>query len=278
MMRTTRDGARVAYRRQGDGPGTVLVHGGFIDSSSWTGLMEVLARTRTVVAADRRGHGNSDPYTSSYRLSDDAGDLVAIVTDLAAEAGEVELVAVSAGCHVALAAAVAGAPAARVVLWEPPDFQATPVSAELYDRLDRAAANGDRKLLVRLLLNEVVGVNTGSRVPRPVFPVLFRSSFGRMALANALAIPTGMRAFEAYDWNAQDLSVLDMPVTFLIGSQSPPFNRRFADSIASRIPHATIEVIDGGSHGTPMEQPDRFAQVLGQLRTRQTHEDGAGPA
>ena len=187
MMRMMPDGARVAYRRQGDGPGTVLVHGGFIDSNSWTGLMEVLGRTRTVVAADPRGHGDSDPYTSSYRLSDDVDDLVAIVTDRAAEVGEVELVAVSAGCHVALAAAVAGAPAARVVLWELPGFQATPVSAEVYDRLDRAVANGDRKLLVRLLLNEVVGVNTGSRVPRLVFPLLFRSSFGRMALANALA-------------------------------------------------------------------------------------------
>jgi integrase len=81
----------------------------------------------------------------------------------------------------------------------------------LYDRLDRAVANGDRKLLVRLLLNEVVGANTGSRVPRPVFPLLFRSSFGRMALANALAIPTGLRASEACDWNAQDLSTLDLP-------------------------------------------------------------------
>jgi pimeloyl-ACP methyl ester carboxylesterase len=59
--------------------------------------MEVLGRTRTVVAADRRGHRDSDPYTSSYRLSDDIDDLVAIVTDLAAEVGEVELVAVSAG-------------------------------------------------------------------------------------------------------------------------------------------------------------------------------------
>ena len=118
----------------------------------------------------------------------------------------------------------------------------------------------------------MVGVNTGSRVPRLVFPVLFRSSFGRMALANALAIAAGLRAFEAWDWNAQDLSALDMPVTFLIGSQSPPFNRRFPGSVASRIPHATIEVIDGGSHGTPMEQPDRSAQVLGQLRTRQTLE------
>jgi hypothetical protein len=97
MMRTMPDGARIAYRRQGDGPGTVLVHGGFLDSRSWTGLMEVLARTRTVVAPDRRGHGDSDPYTSSYRLSDDAGDLAAIVAGLAAEVGEVELVAGSAG-------------------------------------------------------------------------------------------------------------------------------------------------------------------------------------
>jgi pimeloyl-ACP methyl ester carboxylesterase len=87
-----------------------------------------------------------------------------------------------------------------------------------------------------------------------------------------------MRAFEAWDWNAQDLSALGMPVIFLIGSQSPPFSRRFADSIASRIPHATIKVIDGGSHGTPMEQPDRFAQVLDQLRTRTTQADSAGPA
>jgi pimeloyl-ACP methyl ester carboxylesterase len=165
-----------------------------------------------------------------------------------------------------------------VVLWEPPDFQATPVSAELYDRLDRAAASGDRKLLVRLMINEVVGVNTGRRIPRPVFPLLFRSAFGRMVLSNALSIPAALRAFEAWDWDARDLSALDMPVTFLIGSQSPPFGRRFADSIASRIPHATIEVIDGGSHGTPMEQPDRFAQVLDRLRTRKAQADGEGPA
>jgi hypothetical protein len=110
---------------------------------------------------------------------------VAIATDLAAEAGEAELVAVSAGCHVALAAAVAGAPAARVVLWEPPDFQATPVSAELYDRLDRAAASGDRKLLVRLLLNEVVGVNTGSCSANPASSAPWRRS------ANVRPSPSG---------------------------------------------------------------------------------------
>jgi hypothetical protein len=165
-----------------------------------------------------------------------------------------------------------------VVLWEPPDFQATPVSAELYDRLDRAAANGDRKLLVRLLLNEVVGVNTGSRVPHLVFPVLFRSSFGRMALANALAIPAGLRAFEAYDWNAQDLNALDMPVTFLIGSQSPhstggsPTASR-AGFRAPRLRSSTATVM---AH--PWSSRTASPQVLDQLRTRTTQADSAGPA
>jgi pimeloyl-ACP methyl ester carboxylesterase len=278
MMRTMPDGARIAYRRQGDGPGTVLVHGGFLDSRSWTGLMEVLARTRTVVAPDRRGHGDSDPYTSSYRLSDDAGDLAAIVAGPGGRGRGGGAGRGLGGVPRRAGRRGGGAPAARVVLWEPPDFQARRVSAELYDRLDRAAASGDRKLLVRLMINEVVGVNIGRTVPRLVFPLLYRSPFGRMVLANALSIPASLRAFEAWDWNARNLSALDMPVTFLIGSQSPPFGRRFADSIAGRIPHATIEVIDGGSHGTPMDQPDRFARVLDQLRTRTTQADSAGPA
>jgi pimeloyl-ACP methyl ester carboxylesterase len=51
MMRVMPDGAGIACRRHGDGPGTVLVHGGFLDSRSWAGLMEVLARTRTVVGS-----------------------------------------------------------------------------------------------------------------------------------------------------------------------------------------------------------------------------------
>lgn len=69
-----------------------------------------------------------------------------------------------------------------------------------------------------------------------------------------------------------------MPVTLLIGSQSPPFNRRFADSLTSRIPHSTIELIDGGSHGTPMEQPGDFAEILDRLRAHNTQADSAGMA
>lgn len=266
--RTSADGTQIAFRRAGRGPGTVLVHGGFIDSRSWEGLIEVLEPTRTVIAPDRRGHGDSSRYTDSFVFADDVSDLVDIVTDLRSEVGEVELIGVSAGAHVALAAAVAGAPASHLVLWEPPDFQSTPLSVDVWSRLDRAAARGDRKLLMRLMMDEVVGPNTGMRIPRIVLPFLYRSRFGRMGLANALAIPTGLRAFEGHDWRSENLSGISIPTYFLIGSTSPAFNRQLSDQLVAMIPGATVEVFEGGSHGTPMDQPAKFAGLLSTLRDR----------
>jgi len=121
------------------------------------GLIAVLASSRTAVAPDRRGHGASSPYAGPHSFGDDASDLVGLCRQLADELGnEVELVGHSAGCHVALAAATM-APVARVVLWEPPDFQAKRLSPELWDKLHAATAKGDRKSVVRLILNDVIG-------------------------------------------------------------------------------------------------------------------------
>ena len=70
--------------------------------------------------------------------------------------------------------------------------------AQAVESLDEAAARGDRTMLLRLMINDVVGPNTGMRIPRYVFPLLYRSRFGRIGLANASAIPTGLRAFEGH--------------------------------------------------------------------------------
>ncbi len=193
-------------------------------------------------------------------------DLVGF-TQFVAEAlsEEVELVAHSAGCHIALAAA-AVAPVARVVLWEPPDFNAKRVSPTLWGKLETAAARGNRKAVVRLLLNDVVGANTGMHIPWFVFPVLFRSRFGKMLLANALASPTELRAYEAHEWHAGDLATMSVPVYPMVGSTSPPFNRQFADFVAAHVPGAHDEVVEGGNHGTPTDDPTRFAALLASLR------------
>ncbi len=119
---------------------------------------------------------------------------------------------------------------------------------------------------MRLLLNEVIGANTGMRISWFVFPLLFRSGFGKMLLANALASPTELRAFEAHHWHPEDLAPLSVPVYPMVGSTSPPFNRQFADFVAAHLPGAEVKVIDGGIHGTPVEDPARFAAVLASRR------------
>ncbi|MGI8458267.1 MAG: alpha/beta fold hydrolase, partial [Propionibacteriaceae bacterium] len=136
----------------------------------------------------------------------------------------------------------------------------------LWRRLETAAARGDRKAVVRLLLNDVIGANTGMHIPWFVFPLPYRSTFGKLLLANALASPTELRAFEAHQWDADDLAQLSMAVSPLVGSTSPPFNRQFSDFVAAHVPGAHVEVVEGANHGTPVDDPAPFAAVLKGLR------------
>ncbi len=59
---------------------------------------------------------------------------------------------------------------------------------------------------------------------------------------------------------------MSVPVYPMVGSTSPPFNRQFADFVAAHVPGAQVEVVEGGTHGTPVDDPTRFAALLASLR------------
>ncbi len=125
---------------------------------------------------------------------------------------------------------------------------------------------GDRKAVARMLLNDVVAANTGQRVPWFVSPFLFRSDFGKMLLANALAGPTELAALEGHLWRETDLMKLTVPVYPMVGGTSPPFNRRFADFVAAHVPDTRVHVVESGNHGTPIDDSATFAALLTRLR------------
>jgi pimeloyl-ACP methyl ester carboxylesterase len=61
-------GHRVAYRRDGDGPAVLLIHGMAGSADTWDGVLPLLAREFTVVAPDLPGHGRSDKDPGDYSL------------------------------------------------------------------------------------------------------------------------------------------------------------------------------------------------------------------
>ncbi len=79
-------GARIRYRRGGDGPPLLLLHGNPLTHASWHKLAPRLAEHFTVVAADLRGYGDST-------CPDDAGERYANHSFRAMADDQVELMA-----------------------------------------------------------------------------------------------------------------------------------------------------------------------------------------
>ena len=72
-------GLRVAYRRAGQGPPLVLLHGGLGDSREWRRQLEGLADEFTVLAWDAPGCGGSSDPPQEWRLPDYADCLAGFI-------------------------------------------------------------------------------------------------------------------------------------------------------------------------------------------------------
>src|SRR5215217_1654694 len=75
-------GLRVAYRRAGQGPPLVLLHGGLADSREWRRQLEGLADEFTVLAWDAPGCGGSSDPPATFRLPDYADCLAQFIQAL----------------------------------------------------------------------------------------------------------------------------------------------------------------------------------------------------
>lgn len=222
--------------------------------------MPTLIVWHTVVAIDRRGHGQSPAYSGEDTLCDDFADLAHIV---AAIGEPVAMFAHSAGCHVALGPVLRGAPLRRLVLYEAPTFGDPPIAAEIWRLLDDAVARDDRPALVEMILNDLVGRSNGELIPPPALAGIPSSPFGALLLDNALSAPTEFRAMEGYVWTDEDLRALTTPTTVVVGGQSPPFNRRFSDRLVRLSGAAHLVVLPGAGHGTPLMDPAVILESIG---------------
>src|SRR3712207_346721 len=113
---TSSDGTRISYRRDGEGPPLVLVHGTAADHGRWRPVLPALEGRYTVYAVDRRGRGGSGD-AEGYALEREVEDVASVVDAI----GEpVNLLGHAYGALASLEAALLTPNVHKLVLYEPP--------------------------------------------------------------------------------------------------------------------------------------------------------------
>ncbi|MGH3360356.1 MAG: alpha/beta fold hydrolase [Nocardioidaceae bacterium] len=254
---TSQDGTRIAYTKQGAGPTLILVSGALNDGSENTPLAEVLAETFTVVNYSRRGRppcGDTAPYDIRREIE----DLAALGTTAAG--GPLHLYGVSSGGALALEAAAAGLPVARVAVYEVP-YQ---VGAEALGRwkehvaaLAGASEPGEMiALFMRLAGSSDDQIAEARRSPAwaQVEPIAHTLAYDAACLGSG-PVPRQTLARVTQPTLVATGAVLDPHM----GRLRPGFFDDAADLIVEHLPDAQRRVLEGQSH---VADPQVVAPVL----------------
>lgn len=245
---TSADGTQIAYRREGSGPAVVLVGGGLDDGAENAGLVPELADVFTVYNYARRGRGDSGD-TPPYAVHREVEDLAAV---LDAAGGQAHVFGASSGGALALEAAAAGLPIARLVVYDVPYSVADDAverwrayRAELDDALDRGQV--DRALAAFLRLGGASDDDLAGARSAPFWDAL-------LALAPTLTHDAAVLGDAGPPMDR--LSRIGQETLLLTRSTSDPympalpveFFAAAADAVAAALPRGTRRTIDAPGH------------------------------
>ncbi|MGH7565221.1 MAG: alpha/beta fold hydrolase [Gemmatimonadota bacterium] len=242
-------------QRLGSGSPVVLIHGLVIGNlATWFfGVAPRLARRRSVLLYDQRGHGLSAPADSGFDLATSSADLAGLLAAVGGFDGSVDVVGHSYGGAVALRLAMDEPGRVRriVVLDAPlPPFDPAEVAAMMKEvdaeQLERLLALDHQQFSD---LASKLAVGRGRRGAR-------RADRARH-LREGTTVTADLMAEPPLD--PDRLAALDRPVLCVYGSTSP-FRGR-ADDLAAALPDARVVELAGG-HLLPLECPAEVVRVV----------------
>ncbi len=252
----TRDGTHIAYHlHKGSGTGRcVLIHSLAMDGTFWNRVAAHLNEAAEVLVYDCRGHGRSGrpqgPYTVELHADDLADLLAAVGWSKAVVAGS------SMGGCIALAFAaaypqqVAGLALIDTTAWYGPNAQ------QQWEERGQKGLQEGMQSLVAFQKSRWVSETFLAEHPEVVDD----------AIAVFLATDT-----RAYLETCRMLGVADkraalpgfaFPTRIVVGAEDYATPIAMAEAMHAAIPHATLRIIDGVRHFTPLECPDTIAEEL----------------
>ncbi|MGO4683533.1 alpha/beta fold hydrolase [Hyphomicrobium sp. 2TAF46] len=250
------DGAKVAFRVDGSGPGLVLVHGtGGNSETNWSQLVGRLPESRTVVRPD---------YSGSGETIDDGGPLTvavlaAQVVAAAEQAGATpfDLVGFSLGAAVATYIAAEYPNLVRSVVLLAGFVSSTDARQAMQFELWRDLIRTDRRAMARFIL--ITGFSpdflsglSRAAISEAVDEIVANNNWDGMARQVELDLTIDVRD------QAQRIARPALVIGCVHDHMVPSARAR---ELAALIPNARYVEMETG-HLAPLEQPEEFARLV----------------
>ena len=256
------EGLRIAYRRAGDGPALVLLHGGPTDSREWRHQLAGLSDEFTVVAWDMPGCGRSSDPPESFRIPDYVRTLVCCLQALRVERPHVLGLSFGSGLALELYRAHPEIPRSLILAsayagWAgslPPE-----VVEQRKQGLLQRIEHPD--VWVREWLRTLL---TDSASPELVGEVSAILADYHPGAQRALLLHSGFAEQDLRDV----LPRINVPTLLLYGDKDVRSPLTVAQEMHASIPRSKLVIIPGAPHLCDMEDPDRFnVEVRGFLNS-----------
>ena len=274
------DGFRLAYDRTGRGPAVLLLHGWPGDRTDYREVVPLVSAAAEVIVPDLRGFGESDKHeadpAAQYNAAAQARSILGLIEEL--ELRRPVIAGYDVGSRVAQAIARERPDLVSALVIAPPlpgigerildpqaqrefwyqSFHNLGLSLELIDGKPDAVRSYLRHFWSHWSGPgyELAGDDLDHLVSVYRAPGAFAASIAwYRAGAGAVAASLAERVPEP----DQRIAV---PTTVLWPSHDPLFPRAWSDRIDGFFAAATLTLLDGVGHFTPLECPDTFARAV----------------
>lgn len=258
------EGGEMFYERRGSGPPIVFIHGGWQDSTAWSGQVDHFAEQYDVITYDIRGHGQSGPTeTAQYSVELFVDDLETLLVELGVE--QPILAGISVGGLVVrsflarhpdrVRGAVIGGPFQSMTALTPPtDLNPflSPVSgvSQMVSTIGSAAT-------FRSLLATMEATNGGTWLS--VDPEVCEQAIATAGDVSAAEYTKLFRVI--YEHDPADVSHAETPLLVLAGDYEAGQIKRQGQTLAESVPNGEYRELADAAHLVNQDTPAAFNRV-----------------
>ncbi len=267
------DSTVIGYRKMGNGPGLVLLHGGANSSQHFMELGECLSKNFTVYIPDRRGRGLSGDFGDHYGMEREMEDLDSVLR----KTGAKYIFGLSSGALIALEAAL-NLPITKAAIYEPPlDIDNNVLGIMSFmERFDREMAEGNIAAGTATMTKDF-GSHFGlpkviTKLPHFLLELLFKVYLKTERVKDdevsfKVLIPTFHYDHELVkeeSGQVEKFRNLKAEVLLIGGTESPAFLKKSMKKLKNTIPNVKQVELNGLSHTGPLVtgNPELVAEKL----------------